>query len=94
LAILTSWLEKEDHVSWVPPKAGTTAFLNFGEYDISSRDFCRRLLNETGAFLVPGSAFGPEFEGWARIGFACDSEVLRKGLDCISAFLRKLEGEY
>lgn len=94
LAILTSWIEKEDHVSWVPPKAGTTAFLNFGEYDISSRDFCRRLLNETGAFLVPGSAFGPEFEGWARIGFACDSEVLRKGLDCISAFLRKLEGEY
>ncbi len=93
LAILTSWIEKEDHVSWVPPKAGTTAFLNFREYAIPSREFCRRLLDETGAFLVPGSAFGPEFEGWARIGFACASEVLREGLDCISAFLRRLEGE-
>jgi len=58
-----------------------------------SRDFCKRLLDETGAFLVPGSAFGPEFEGWVRMGFACTSEVLKKGLNCVSKFLRKLEGE-
>ena len=49
-----------------------------------SRDFCKRLLDETGAFLVPGSAFGPEFEGWVRMGFACTSEVLKKGLNCVS----------
>ena len=40
-----------------------------------------------------GSAFGPEFEGWVRMGFACTSEVLKKGLNCVSKFLRKLEGE-
>ncbi|WP_213698928.1 aminotransferase [Acetomicrobium sp.] len=91
--ILSSWVADEKKVGWIPPKAGTTAFLNFSDYGISSRDFCEGLLAETGAFLVPGSAFGPEFNGWARIGYACSSEVLQEGLKCLSSFLRKVEGE-
>lgn len=92
-ATLSSWIDEEKHVRWVPPSAGTTAFLDFSRYNMPSRDFCKRLLDETGAFLVPGSAFRPEFEGWVRMGFACTSEVLKKGLNCVSKFLRKLEGE-
>ena len=73
--------------------AGSGRYPSDSRYNMPSRDFCKRLLDETGAFLVPGSAFGPEFEGWVRMGFACTSEVLKKGLNCVSKFLRKLEGE-
>ncbi|SDX86091.1 Aspartate/methionine/tyrosine aminotransferase [Acetomicrobium thermoterrenum DSM 13490] len=91
--MLSSWVDDEKRVRWVPPKAGTTAFLNFSDYGIPSSVFCEGLLAETGAFLVPGSAFGPEFNGWARIGYACASEVLQEGLKSLSNFLKKKEGE-
>lgn len=90
--MLSSWVDDEKRVRWVPPKAGTTAFLNFSDYGIPSSVFCEGLLAETGAFLVPGSAFGPEFNGWVRIGYACASEVLQEGLKLLSNFLKKLEG--
>jgi aspartate/methionine/tyrosine aminotransferase len=35
--------------------------------------------------LTPGSAFG--MEGWLRIGYACDTAVLAKGLELLGGFL-------
>ena len=61
--------------------ASTTACLA----DMPSREFCVRLLDETGVMLVPGSVM--DMEGWLRVGYANNAQVLRDGLARLSAFL-------
>ena len=87
-AVLREWVDGEARLDWVPPKAGTTAFIRY-DYDLPSEVFCRRLFEGDGTFIVPGSAF--DRDRWFRIGYAFDPVMLRHGLDRISAFLRRLE---
>lgn len=89
-AILDSWVESESRISYVRPRGGTTAFLHY-DYEIPSRDFCRRLVEMNGTLLVPGECF--DMENYLRIGYAFDPDVLSRGLEGISEFLRKLEKE-
>ncbi|MCO5091859.1 aminotransferase [Bosea sp. (in: a-proteobacteria)] len=89
LAILSAWVENEPSISWVRPRSGTTALLKY-DLDMSSRDFCVALLQETGVMFTPGSAM--EMEGYVRIGYANAPEVLKAGLERVSAFLAKRRG--
>ena len=84
LAILDAWVEGEPRISYVKPRSATIALLKY-DLDMDSVTFCARLLAETGVLLVPGSAL--DVEGYARIGYANDPEVLRAGLARISGFL-------
>jgi aspartate/methionine/tyrosine aminotransferase len=93
LEILEKWVGKhEDECEWVKPLAGTTAFIKFhreGEA-VDSVDFCERLMERTGVLFVPGSeCFGASFKGWVRIGFVCQTQVLKDGLAEATKFLRK-----
>jgi aspartate/methionine/tyrosine aminotransferase len=45
-----------------------------------SLDFCKRLVRDAGLGLAPGSAFGPEGEGFVRWCFAASEERLADGL--------------
>jgi len=87
LAILDEWVGITPDISYVRPKGGTVALLKYA-YAIPSRDFCVRLLGETGVLFTPGSAL--DMEGYVRIGYANPETVLRAGLSQVSAFLRKL----
>jgi aspartate/methionine/tyrosine aminotransferase len=48
-----------------------------GEAD--SLAFCKRLVREQGLGLAPGSAFGPEGEGYIRWCFAAEERKLADG---------------
>lgn len=87
LAILADWIEGEPLVSWVRPRSGTTALLKY-QLDLPSRDFCVRLLEETGVMFTPGSAM--DMEGYVRIGYANNAQVLSEGLRRVSGFLARL----
>lgn len=91
-AVLDAWVATEPHISYVKPAAGTTAFLRY-DLDIDSKTLCKRLLEETGVMLLPGSAM--DVEGWLRIGycFAEDTSTLSEGLSRVSKFLEKLAHE-
>jgi aspartate/methionine/tyrosine aminotransferase len=84
LQILDDWVTSQTHISYVKPKSGTTALLKY-DLDLPSRDFCIQLLEETGVLLTPGSTM--DMEGWVRIGYANDPEILNEGLDKVSTFL-------
>ena len=84
LQILDDWVTSQPFISYVKPKSGTTALLKY-ELDLPSRDFCVQLLKETGVLLTPGSTM--DMEGWIRIGYANDPEILSQGLEKVSAFL-------
>ena len=85
LAILDNWIKNEPRVDWVKPRAGTTAMLKL-DIPMSSREFCIDLLKNTGVMLTPGDAF--DMEGYVRIGYANDREILEAGLSEMSAYLK------
>ena len=87
LQILDDWVTSQPLISYVKPKSGTTALLKY-DLDLPSRDFCVQLLEETGVLLTPGSTM--DMEGWIRIGYANDPEILRQGLDKVSGFLESV----
>lgn len=87
LAILDAWVAQEPKVSWVKPRAGTTAMLKL-DVPMSDREFCLGLLKDTGVMLTPGDAF--DMEGYVRIGYANSTDVLNAGLVQMSNYLSKL----
>jgi aspartate/methionine/tyrosine aminotransferase len=87
LAVLDAWVENEPLISYIKPKSGTTALLKY-DLDMSSREFCLKLLADTGVLFTPGSAM--EMEGYLRIGYANHADILKKGLQRVSGFLHNL----
>ena len=89
--ILADWVASEPSISCVAPKSGTTALLKY-DFDITSWDFCVRLVEEYGVMLCPGSVL--DMEGYLRIGYANNADVLRQGLAIMSSFLKTLREEH
>ncbi|KAF1841523.1 PLP-dependent transferase [Cucurbitaria berberidis CBS 394.84] len=93
LALLERFvLKNEDECEWVKPVAGTTAFIKFHREGkpVDSVNFCKKLLEKTGVLFVPGSqSFGDEWKGYVRIGFVNQTDVVQKGLDEATKFVRK-----
>lgn len=86
---LAQWMATEPRLEYVPPRAGTTAFLRY-HHEVPSVRLADELFALNGTFLVPGAAFG--WEGWLRVGFTPAPAVLEAGLAGISEYLRTLEG--
>lgn len=61
------------------PDGAMYAFLRI-EGVTDSLDFCKRLVRQVGLGLAPGSAFGPEGEGYVRWCFASSQERLADGV--------------
>ena len=87
LAILDTWVIDQPKVSWVKPRAGTTAMLKV-HVPMTSREFCVDLLEKTGVMLTPGDAF--DMEGYVRIGYSNNTEILKAGLERLGGYLRLL----
>jgi aspartate/methionine/tyrosine aminotransferase len=84
LSLLDSWIGKEPRLSYVKPKSGTTAWVRI-DTSMTSRDFCVALLDKTGVMFTPGSAL--DGEGYVRIGYANNHDVLVEGLARVSTYL-------
>jgi aspartate aminotransferase len=74
-------------VSCPTPQGGFYAFLDVSALGDSSFEVARRLLDDYGVVMVPGSGFGDHGEGYLRISFANDLERLQEGFDRFEAFL-------
>ncbi|ROW18334.1 hypothetical protein VPNG_00493 [Cytospora leucostoma] len=77
---------------WTKPTAGTTAFVQFTHEGRPVEDvaFCLSALRETKVMFLPGSkCFGhnEDFKGFVRIGYVCETEVLREALRALGEFV-------
>lgn len=90
LDILDHWIQKEPRLSYVKPKAGTTALVYY-DFPIDSYPLCRRMYDSCGTFVTPGDCFDEPRS--MRIGYAADRATLKKGLQAMSTFLGSLEAE-
>lgn len=88
LAIAQEWVDGEPRVSWVPPKAVSTSFIEL-DIPVSDEQFCIDLLHDQGVLLVPGSRF--ELPCGARLGYCAPEATLREGLKRVSAALRRFD---
>lgn len=84
LEILDNWVSTEAHVNYVKPQAGTTALVYY-DLPVASYEFCEEMYKQTGAFVTPGDCF--EQPRSMRIGYACDTEILRNGLRAVSEYI-------
>ena len=87
LKILDAWIAENPHFYYTKPQAGTTALVYY-DFDVPSYEFCKRLYDETGAFVTPGDCF--EQPKSMRIGYACDKKTLEDGLAALTAFAATL----
>jgi aspartate/methionine/tyrosine aminotransferase len=82
--ILSKWVDDEPLIDWVPPKASTVAFLKY-DIPIGSEKICLQLMKEKDVLLVPGTCF--EMDGFLRIGWGGNSDILKEGLSRLKEFL-------
>lgn len=93
LAVLEKFIESHRWAcDWIKPRAGTTAFVRFNKMGKPVNDvvFCEMLQERKGVMFVPGSLCfggGEDFQGYVRVGYACETEVLEKGLDALREFM-------
>jgi aspartate/methionine/tyrosine aminotransferase len=88
---LVKELNAIDGVSAAAPSGTMYAFFKVdGVTD--SLEFCKRLVRDAGLGLAPGSAFGPEGEGFVRWCFAASEDRLAEGVRRLRSMLvRNLE---
>ncbi|MCD8377600.1 MAG: aminotransferase class I/II-fold pyridoxal phosphate-dependent enzyme [Candidatus Gastranaerophilales bacterium] len=79
--IVSNWIDKEHHFSWVEPKGGTCALLKY-DFEYGSYDMCKKLSEETGVLFLPASAL--EMDGYLRIGYCGNTNMLKEGLEIFS----------
>jgi len=80
--------------SWVKPKAGTTALVQFrkGGEPVDDERFVLDLLEQTKVLVLPACVcfgHGMDFKGFVRIGYACHTSVLREGLRKLGAYVEE-----
>ena len=61
-------------------------FPSIKRFNLSSRDFCLKMLNEYNVLVVPGTAFGDSGEGYIRISYAASMERLKLFISALEKF--------
>lgn len=95
LDLLSNFIDEHNWAcGWVKPVAGTTCFVKFHKMGklVDDAEFCKRLLDKTGVMLVPGSKCfgeGKDFKGYVRLGFVCETEVLKDALEKMRGFMEE-----
>lgn len=74
----------------VEPKGAFYIFPSIKKYNITSEEFCDRLLKEQNVACVPGDAFGFGGEGYFRISYCYSDEELKKALDGLEKFIKSI----
>ena len=72
------------------PKGAFYVFPSIKKFNMSSEEFCLKLLNEEKIACVPGSSFGMGGEGYIRISYCYSMEELKKALLGLKKFINKI----
>ena len=85
---LVGALARLPRIEVAPPAGAMYAFFRVAGVG-NSLEFCKKLVREARLGLAPGSAFGPEGEGFVRWCFASSQARLVDGVGRLETFLRR-----
>ena len=88
--VIHAGLNAIDGISCLLPESTFYAFANISSFGLSSWDFAKYLVKEHRVAVVPGSIFGQRGEGFVRISFAAEENILRQGIANIKAAVSAL----
>lgn len=77
----------------VEPKGALYVFPSIEKYGITGEEFAIRLLEEENVAVVPGAAFGAEFEYYIRCSYATSIEQIKESIVRVGRFVKRLEAE-
>lgn len=93
MTLLEDFINEHNHIcSWVKPTGGTTALVKFEKKGVPVDDvqFCIDIIEKVKVMFVPASkCFSPDLKGSVRIGFVCETEVLREALKSLGEYIRE-----
>ena len=75
-------------LSFPEPEGAFYVFPSISEFGMGSEEFCLRLIREGKVAAVPGKCFGTE--GYIRLSYCYSEEELKRGLDRLEVFVKKL----
>ncbi len=73
------------------PEGAFYIYPNIGKFGLSSEEFCQRLLDNYQCAIVPGTAFGEDGEGFARVSYAYSVKHIEEALRRIGEFVKTLQ---
>lgn len=86
----TQLLSKIEGISCYTPESGFYAWVDISQLNISSEEFCNRLLEDYQVAIVPGSSFGKMGENYVRFNCLKSWEEIDEGLKRFKKFVRNL----
>lgn len=81
---------KDMNIDTIEPKGAFYIFPSIKKFNMTSEEFCTRLLNEEKLACVPGDAFGNLGEGYMRISYCYSQEILCQAFDRLEKFIKRL----
>ena len=75
--VVRRWIERHHGLSNIAPEAGAITLVHY-RHPINSTALMERIRDEQSVLVVPGDHF--EMDGYIRIGFGCDPELLLPAL--------------
>ena len=87
---MVAGLNKLPGIQCQSPQGAFYVFPNIKAVGLTSRELARRILDEAGVAVLPGTDFGPNGEGYLRLCYAVSIETIDEALDRIASLLRKL----
>lgn len=79
-----------DRLGCVKPKGTFYMFVNIEKTGIKSEEFAQRLLTEEHIAVVPGKAYGENYDGYIRIAFTKPIDILNVAVNKIKEFVNQL----
>lgn len=89
--VLFAELSKCPNITLKKPDATFYAFVDISQTRLTSETFAYELLKEEAVAVVPGKAYGNEYDGFIRIAFTVDEEILKEAVIRIKRFLESKE---
>ena len=84
---------KEMNLPCFEPFGAFYVFPCIKEFGMTSEEFATKLLQEEKIAAIPGNAFGDSGEGYLRISYAYSLDNLKKAMERLSRFVKKLREE-
>ncbi len=73
------------------PQGAFYLYISTEPFGMDGDTFAKRLVEENGVAIIPGNAFGKEYDNYIRLSYCVDMPVLKAALDRIKAFVDKLK---
>jgi len=83
-------LSEIEEIRCVMPQGAFYIFPDISSLNMSSSEFCLRLLEEAGVSTTPGSIFGECGEGYVRVSYASDIQIISEGIKRIKEFIKSI----